>query len=62
MIWKLAIEKNVAPNFLEFIGVMDASLIGKMLYMFNILDPTHEAYRSTIAFQVICDAEKVKKS
>lgn len=50
MIIQLALSKQVAPQFLEFIGVMDG--ISKRLFLFNIMDPQHPNYKSTIAYEV----------
>jgi len=50
MFIEAALKFNVAPAFLEFIGTTDARCVGKgVLYMFNILDPQHERYESTVA-------------
>lgn len=46
-----AAVNNVDPQFLEFIGIQDErNTVGKMIYLFNIMDPTHKRYRSTVAF------------
>jgi hypothetical protein len=50
MLIRVAVDNNVAPGFLEFIGVMDCKVIGKMLWCFNIEDPKHPRYKSTITF------------
>jgi hypothetical protein len=45
----LALKKNVAPCFFEYIGTQDESkTVGKVLHMFNILDPNHPNFKSTI--------------
>ena len=53
MISALSIERNVAPNMLEYCGVMDESkTIGKILYMFHIQDEAHPNFKSTICYLV----------
>ena len=44
-------NNDVAPQFLEYVGVQDESLtVGKVLYLFNIMDPAHERFGSTVSF------------
>jgi len=46
-----AMINGVAPTFLEYIGKQDESkTIGKILVMFNVMDPEHPKYKSTIAY------------
>ncbi len=48
----LAARKNVHPSFLEYIGTMDETkTIGAKLHMFNIEDPHHPNFRSSIAYR-----------
>ena len=48
-----AMANDVAPQFLEYIGMQDERhTAGCILYLFNIMDPAHQRYRSTIAFKV----------
>jgi len=47
----LAAKYNVAAAFLEFIGIQDErQTIGKMIYHFNVMDPQHDKYKSTVAW------------
>jgi hypothetical protein len=52
---RVALERNIAPCFLEFIGVQDErKTVGMILYHFNVWDDQHEKYKSTIV-EVIKD-------
>jgi len=47
----LAKKYNVNAAFLEFIGVQDErETIGKRIYHFNVMDPHHDKYRSTVVW------------
>lgn len=46
----IALEKNIAPQFLEYIGVMEG--ISNRLFLFNVMDKEHPNYKSTIAHKV----------
>jgi hypothetical protein len=46
---KAALANNVAPCFLEILGVQDERhTVGIILYHFNVLDEDHPKYKSTI--------------
>ena len=47
MLIRIAIKRNIAPCFLEFIGCM-VDMHGKKIYLFNVLDNNHPQYKSTI--------------
>ena len=48
---RTALKNDVAPQFLEFIGIQDERLtVGKSLYWFSITDPAHRRYQSTVAY------------
>ena len=44
-----AMKENIAPQFLEYIGIMEG--LSKRLYLFNVLDSSHPKYKSTIAVE-----------
>ena len=45
-----AMANNVAACFLEYVGTQDErATVGKVLHHFNIMDPTHRRYKSTVA-------------
>ena len=47
----VARSNNVAQQFLEYVGVQDERhTVGKIIYLFNILDPAHGRYKSTVTF------------
>jgi hypothetical protein len=47
----VAKANNVAQQFLEYVGMQDERhTVGKIVYLFNIMDPAHSRYKSTIAF------------
>lgn len=47
----LADKWGVGVDFLKFVGVQDESAtIGKRLYHFNVMDPGHHKFRSTICY------------
>ncbi len=44
---------NVAPQFLEFVGVWDERhTVGRLMYLFNIMDDAHPRFRSTVTFSI----------
>ena len=44
-------NNDVAPQFLEYVGIQDESrTVGKVLYLFNIMDPSHNRFGSTVTF------------
>ena len=44
-------QQCVAPQFLEFIGMQDERCtVGRIFYLFNIMDPVHRRYQSKVAF------------
>ena len=48
---QVARANHVAQQFLEYVGMQDERhTVGKVFYHFNILDPTHQRYRSTVTF------------
>ena len=48
---KVASSHNVAQQFLEYVGMQDERYtVGKIVYLFNIMDPAHSRYKSTVAF------------
>lgn len=48
-----AMANDVAPQFLEYIGMQDERhTVGRIFYLFTIMDPMHRRYRSTISFKV----------
>lgn len=48
---ELAKEHDVDANLLEFIGTSDArQFCGMYVLNFNIIDPKHKAYLSTVAY------------
>jgi len=50
----LALRENVAPCFLEEVGIQDESeTIGKILYLFNIMDTEHPKFASTVAYMTL---------
>ena len=47
----VAMANGVAPQFMEFCGIQDErQTVGKVLYHFTIMDPSHLRYKSTVAF------------
>ena len=49
---RAALENNVAPQFLEYLGIQDERLtVGRVLYLFTIMDPAHRQYKSTVAIE-----------
>ena len=47
----VARANHVALQFLEYVGLQDERhTVGKVIYHYNILDPTHRRYRSTVTF------------
>ncbi|WP_319525732.1 hypothetical protein [uncultured Desulfosarcina sp.] len=51
---RTAIQNNVHETFLEFIGCQNESrTVGKILYHFNIQDPAHPRFRSTVTFMEV---------
>jgi hypothetical protein len=51
ILFYLAAKYNVAAVFLEYIGAQDErETLGKVIYHFNITDPTHARYRSTVVW------------
>lgn len=47
---QVALANDVAPQFLEYIGMQDERFtVGKILYLFNIMDPAHPRFRSTVS-------------
>ena len=49
----ISIRENVHPSFLGFCGIQDETeTIGKKLFLYNIEDPDHPKYKSTVAFVV----------
>lgn len=41
---------GVAPQFMEYVGMQDERhTVGKLIYLFNIMDPGHGRYKSTVA-------------
>ncbi len=48
---RTAMANDVHETFLEFVGVQDESCtVGRIFYLFNIMDPAHRRYKSTVAF------------
>ena len=48
---KVARSNNVAQQFLEYVGMQDERhTVGKIIYLFNIMDPAHKLFKSTVAF------------
>ena len=46
-----AMKNNVAPTFLEFVGIQDErQTVGKLIFHFTIMDPAHRRFKSTVAF------------
>lgn len=56
----VARSNNVAQQFLEYIGTQDErQTVGKIIYLFNIMDPAHGRYKSTVTFvETPCIARK----
>ena len=50
MLLKIAIKENIAPCFLDFIGIME-DMHGIKLYLFNVEDSTHNKYKSTLGIK-----------
>ena len=49
--FNLASKHNVNAAFLEFVGIQDErETIGKMIYHFNVMDPQHAKYKSTVVW------------
>jgi len=47
----VARSNHVAQQLLEYVGLQDErQTVGKVIYHFNILDPAHRRYRSTVTF------------
>lgn len=47
----VARSNDVAQQFLEYIGMQDERhTVGKIIYLFNIMDPAHRRYKSTVTF------------
>jgi len=50
---RVALVNGVAPQFLEYIGMQDERrTVGTVLYLFNIIDPAHHRYKSTVSYNV----------
>lgn len=50
---RVSIANQVAPQFLEYVGIQDERhTVGKILYHFNIMDPLHRHYKSTVTHVV----------
>ena len=48
---RVSIANNVAPAFLEFVGIQDERrTVGKLIFHFTIMDPAHRRFKSTVAF------------
>jgi dihydroorotate dehydrogenase len=48
---RVARSNQVAQQFLEYIGIQDERhTVGKIIYLFNIMDPAHERYKSTATY------------
>ena len=46
-----AIQNAVHPQFLEYVGIQDERItVGKIIYLFNIMDDAHPRFKSTVAF------------
>lgn len=50
MLIHVAIKNKVAPVFLEYVGIMEG--LTQRLFLFNIVDPLHPNYKSTVAYKV----------
>jgi hypothetical protein len=47
----VARTNNVAQQFLEYVGTQDErQTVGKIIYHFNIMDPAHRHFKSTVAY------------
>lgn len=55
-------KHNVQKEDLSFIGISDNSKL-KLgdLYHFNIMNPSHKSYQSTVTYMVGIEKEKEKK-
>lgn len=50
---KAAIKNSVAPQFLEYVGIQDERhTVGRVYYLFNIMDELHPRFKSTVTFMV----------
>lgn len=50
----VANREGVSASLLEYIGCQDErQTVGKLIYLFNILDPLHWRYRSTVSFMEV---------
>jgi len=48
-----AMVHQVAPQFLEYIGMQDERhTVGRRIYLFNIMDPAHPRFKSTVALTI----------
>ena len=55
-----AMANNVAPGFLEFVGIQDErQTVGKLVFHFTIMDPAHRLFESTVVFikRTVCRPE-----
>lgn len=47
----VGIREKVDVDALDYIGMQDERrTVGKVIYLFNIMDPLHWRYRSTVSF------------
>jgi hypothetical protein len=47
----VAIRERVSASGLAYIGMQDERhTVGKVIYLFNILDPLHWRYKSTVSY------------
>ena len=48
---RVARANDVDQKFLEYVGMQDERhTVGKIFYLFNIMDPAHQRYKSTVTF------------
>ncbi|WP_319410125.1 hypothetical protein [uncultured Desulfosarcina sp.] len=59
---RTAMANNVAPQFLEYVGMQDERrTVGRIFYLFNIMDPAHRRYKSTVAFFILTPGGKTNE-
>ena len=47
---EVAKKHNTKTKFLSFVGIGDYRIVGKISIMYNILDPIHKNYKSTVTY------------
>lgn len=50
MLIQIALRENIAPCFLDYIGIM-VDMHGKKLYLFNVEDTEHTKFKTTLGIK-----------